>query len=100
MKCECVSERTTIQQAHRKREKEPCKICQERQRRSLLTYIRTKSHDHTDDACISEQIEEEEKEEEEQAEDKQATVVQNMNNTNQGQDINNQTTMDSKERSC
>lgn len=96
-----ATERTTGQQLNRKREKEPCRICQEKQRRSLMTYIRSKSHEHTDDSCISEQIEEEE-EEEEQVEEQpqQPTVDQTANNTtSQGQDVNSET-MDSKQRSC
>lgn len=71
-----------------------------------MTYIRSKSHEHTDESCISEQIEEEEEEEEEgQAEggQQQAAEVQSTNNTNQSQDgatVKNETMMDSKERSC
>lgn len=97
-------ERATVQQQNRKRgEKEPCKICQEKQRRSLMTYIRSKSHEHTDESCISEQIEEEE--EEEQAESgqqqQQPAAFQSTNSTNQGQDgVNmNSQTVESKERS-
>uniref|UniRef100_A0A1B6DXY8 Uncharacterized protein n=1 Tax=Clastoptera arizonana TaxID=38151 RepID=A0A1B6DXY8_9HEMI len=45
-------------QSGSRREKPPCKICQERQRRTLMSYIRSKSHD----SCGEEQIIEEEEE--------------------------------------
>ncbi|XP_049816710.1 uncharacterized protein LOC126263649 [Schistocerca nitens] len=39
-----------------KASKEPCPICQEKQRRPLSTYIRSKSRqDHKNDACIEEE---------------------------------------------
>lgn len=50
--------------------KEPCKICKEKQRRSLMKYIRSKSHDH------SEQNIREEEEEEEPAEELQVEKEQ------------------------
>uniref|UniRef100_A0A1B6FMS0 Uncharacterized protein n=1 Tax=Cuerna arida TaxID=1464854 RepID=A0A1B6FMS0_9HEMI len=40
--------------------KEPCKICQEKQRRSLMKYIRTKSQDHSGNKIKEEEEEEEE----------------------------------------
>ncbi|XP_046675909.1 uncharacterized protein LOC124364457 [Homalodisca vitripennis] len=39
--------------------KEPCKICQEKQRRSLMKYIRTKSQDHSGNKIKEEEEEEE-----------------------------------------
>lgn len=96
-------ERTQAQQLNRKRgEKEPCKICQEKQRRSLMTYIRSKSHEHTDDSCISEQIEEEEEEQAEEGQQQQKPMEdQSTNNTEEGQDaatVNSQVV--SKQRAC
>ncbi|XP_054281851.1 uncharacterized protein LOC128999392 [Macrosteles quadrilineatus] len=64
------NDQTKNQKVHQKnKEKEPCKICQERKRRSLMKYIRSKSHDHSDNDIKEE--EDEEEPQEKQMQDKQ-----------------------------
>lgn len=58
-----VAGNETKAQAEQKKNKvkEPCKICKEKQRRSLMKYIRSKSHDHSEQNIREEEEEEERK---------------------------------------